>query len=76
MKPTVSRLQQEFKDKIEFRSLNIDDPKNDAAKKQYKFVGQPQFVILSSDGAVTASRNGMQTYETLKRDLEAQIAKN
>jgi thioredoxin-like negative regulator of GroEL len=71
MKPTVRRLQQEYSGKIEFKSLDIDNPANDSAKKQYNFRGQPQFVFVNSDGKVVVSRNGTQTYDSLKKDLEA-----
>lgn len=70
MKPVVNRLEEEFTGKVEFRSLNIDEAVNDGAKAQYKFIGQPQFVIVGADGNVMVSRNGIQRYDTLKADLE------
>lgn len=74
MKPVVNRLEEEFTGKVEFRSLNIDETVNDAAKAQYKFIGQPQFVIVGADGNVIVSRNGIQRYDTLKADLEKALA--
>jgi hypothetical protein len=71
MKPTVSRLEEEFKGRVDFQALNIDDAVNDAAKEKYKFVGQPQFVIVSPKGEVLVSRNGMQSYDKLKADINA-----
>lgn len=70
MKPVVNRLEEEFAGQVQFRSLNIDDAVNDGAKAQYKFIGQPQFVVVGADGAVIASRNGIQRFDTLKADLE------
>ena len=74
MKPTVGRLEEEFKGKVDFLALNIDESSNDEAKAKYKFLGQPQFVVVGPDGTVSTSRNGAQTYETLKTDIEKALA--
>lgn len=74
MKPTVSRLEEEFKDKVDFMALDIDDAANAAAMKKYRFIGQPQFVIALPDGKVVVSRNGWQEYDRLKADIEKAIA--
>lgn len=71
MKPTVRRLEQEFAGKIEVKSLDIDSPANAEAKKKYGFRAQPQFVLVTADGKVVTTRNGMQSYETLKKDIES-----
>ncbi|NJM39688.1 MAG: hypothetical protein HC853_02395 [Anaerolineae bacterium] len=73
MKPTVSRLEKEFEGKVEFQALNIDETSKDVFEK-YKFIGQPQFVIVTSSGDIISSRNGMQKYETLKADIEKVLA--
>lgn len=74
MKPTVGRLEEEFAGKVEFKALNIDEAVNDDAKAKYRFVGQPQFVILGADGSILSSRNGSQTYDALKADIEKALA--
>jgi hypothetical protein len=74
MQPTVDRLEEEYKGRVTFQALNIDELSTDAAKKQYKFIGRPQFVVVSPNGEVIASRNGMQTYDQLKADIEAALA--
>jgi hypothetical protein len=74
MKPTVRRLEEEFKDKVEFKAINIDDASSEAFKQQYNFIGQPQFVIVGGDGVVLSSRNGSQRYEKLKADIEQALA--
>ena len=74
MKPTVSRLEEEFKGKVDFMALDIDDAANDAAKTKYKFLGQPQFVVVGANGKVVVSRNGWQEYDQLKADIEKAIA--
>ncbi len=75
MKPTVRRLEEEYKGKVTFKPLNVDDTANDEAKLKLKFLGQPQFVILNAQGDIHASLNGMQTYDILKGKLEEVIAK-
>jgi hypothetical protein len=74
MKPIVNRLEEEYKGRVTFQALNIDEASTGPAKKQYMFIGQPQFVIVGPSGDVLASRNGMQTYEKLKADIEAALA--
>lgn len=74
MKPTVRRLEEEFAGKVDFKALDIDDAANAAAMKQYRFIGQPQFVIAMPDGKVIVSRNGWQEYDALKADIEKAIA--
>ncbi len=73
MKPTVSRLEQEYEGKIDFTAYNIDETSDDVFKK-YKFIGRPQFVVLNRNGDIVASHNGMVDYETLKADLETVLA--
>lgn len=74
MKPIVNRLEEEYTGRVTFQALNIDEASTDPAKQQYKFVGQPQFVVVSASGDVLVSRNGMQTYDRLKADIEAALA--
>jgi thioredoxin-like negative regulator of GroEL len=74
MKPTVRRLEEEYKDRVEFRALNIDDAANAQAMKQYKFRGQPQFVVVKSDGAILDTKFGTQSYEDLKSMIDRALA--
>ncbi len=69
MKPAVSRLEAMYKDTVEFELINIDLPESAEAKQKYRFVGQPQFVIVKPDGEVLVSRNGYQQFERLRDDL-------
>jgi thiol-disulfide isomerase/thioredoxin len=73
MKPTVSRLEKEFEGKVDFQAKNVDEQTKETFEK-YKFIGQPQFVIVNSKGDIIVSRNGMQKYEDLKADLEKVLA--
>ncbi len=74
MKPVVNRLEQEYEGRVEFKAINIDDASSQTAKDKYRFLGQPQFVLVGGEDNVLSSRNGMQTYEQLKKDIEAALA--
>lgn len=74
MKPVVNRLEQEYEGRVEFRPINIDDASSQTAKDKYRFLGQPQFVLVGGQDTVLSSRNGMQSYEQLKKDIEAALA--
>ncbi len=76
MKPTVSRLEEIYKDTVEFELINIDLPESSDAKLKYRFVGQPQFVIVKPDGEVLVSRNGYQQFERLRDDLNQALGVN
>lgn len=73
MKPTVSRLEKEFEGRVEFEAKNVDEQTKETFEK-YKFIGQPQFVIVTGNGDIAVSRNGMQEYESLKADIEKVLA--
>ncbi len=70
MKPTVSKLEEEYGDRVQFMALNIDDAANDAAKRKYRFIGQPQFVIVGANGKVAKSFNGFIEYQMLKAAID------
>lgn len=70
MKPVVGRLEEEFAGRVEFRALNIDEASTIDAQQKYRFIGQPQFVVLSRAGEILVSRNGVVPFETLKADIE------
>jgi hypothetical protein len=73
MKSTVSRLEEEFKGQVDFQALNIDETSKEIFEK-YKFVGQPQFVVVNRNGEIVSSRNGIVKYEVLKADIEKVLA--
>ena len=74
MKPVVNRLEEEYKGRVDFLPVNIDEASSQGAKTKYQFVGQPQFTVLGPKGEVLSSRNGMQDYAVLKQDIEAALA--
>jgi hypothetical protein len=44
---------------------------NDDLRRQYKYVGYPQIIILDGEGQISFNRFGFQTYDSLKADLDA-----
>lgn len=74
MKPVVGRLEEEFAGRVEFRALNIDESSTIDAQQKYRFIGQPQFVVLDRAGEILISRNGIIPFETLKADIEKALA--
>ncbi len=74
MKPTVGRLEEAFAGKVDFQALNVDEATNSETMKKYNFIGQPQFVIIGVDGKVIVSRNGSQSFDKLKADIEKALA--
>lgn len=71
----MRRLETDYEGRVNFQQLNIDDPKNDAAKAKYRFNGQPQVVIVDSAGKIAFSKHTDLTYEALKQDLETLLKK-
>ncbi|NOY98661.1 MAG: hypothetical protein GXP40_05590 [Chloroflexi bacterium] len=50
MAPVVHGLEAKYYGRIDFVYLDIDDPRNDALKKQFGFQYQPMFVLVDGDG--------------------------
>lgn len=73
MAPTVSRLEDEYKGRVDFLmydSAGLDE----ATRQRYRYLAVPQFVIVGPDGEIAVSRLGYQTYDTLKADIESVLA--
>ncbi len=73
MKPVVGRLSEEYQGRVTFLTVNIDEPQSRDAMNRYRFIGQPQFVVVDVKGDIIASRNGIQSYDQLKADIEAAL---
>ncbi len=52
MKPIVHGLENEYRERIEFVYLNIDDPDTTAAKEKYGYRVQPHFFLVDDNGEV------------------------
>jgi hypothetical protein len=74
MKPTVSRLQEDYEDLVVFKSYDVAGL-DDATRSRYRFIGFPQFVIVNAQGEILHTRLGYQNYESLKADLDDALAR-
>lgn len=52
MAPMVHGLEAQYAGKINFVYLDIDDPANQPAKREFGFSYQPEFYLLDGDGNV------------------------
>jgi thioredoxin-like negative regulator of GroEL len=50
MAPMVHGLEAQYAGKIRFLYLDIDDPANQAAKREFGFSYQPEFYLLDGEG--------------------------
>jgi thiol-disulfide isomerase/thioredoxin len=75
MKPVVNRLSEEYRGRVDFLAVDVTLQDSKPLMDKYRYVGRPQFVVVARDGTVIASRNGIQSYERLKADIEAALAK-
>lgn len=58
MAPIVHGLEAEYAGKINFVYLDIDDPANAEAKRNFGFRYQPEFRLLDGEGNVLATWAG------------------
>ncbi len=70
----MSRLEGEYDKRVDFLAYDAAGLDNDV-KRRYKYIGFPQIVILDARGEIAFSRLGYQSYDSLKADIEAVLAK-
>ena len=64
MKPVIEELEKEYKDKVEFVKINVDEDSITASK--YGVMGIPTFII-EKDGKEIARKTGHTSKEELKK---------
>jgi len=72
MKPLVEGLEKTYKDKIEFRLLNVEDDQAAVAlaeKLGVQYV--PTFIFVTADGVTSKTLVGEQSEATMKAALDA-----
>jgi hypothetical protein len=69
----VSRLEGEYKGRVDFLAYDVAGI-NDDIKRQYKFIGFPQIVLVDARGEIAFSRLGYQSYDSMKADIEATLS--
>ena len=68
MEPIVYKLVDEYSNRVDFKIL--DAAGASAEKQRYKYVSQPQVVIVNRSGEIVDTLYGFQGYEGLKKALD------
>ncbi len=72
MKPLVEGLEKTYKDKVEFRRLNVEDDQAAVAlAEQYGVQYVPTFIFVTSDGVTSTTLVGEQSEAAMKTALDA-----
>ena len=74
MAPVVHGLEKEYEGRIDFLYLNVAETRNDSAKPAYGFRATPHLFLLSLDGAVHYSMQGLVSADSLKSALDRLLA--
>jgi thioredoxin 1 len=72
MEPTIYRLQDEYGSRVDFKIL--DAAGATAEKQKYRYVSQPQVVIVNRKGEIVDTLYGLQGYDGLKKILDNVLA--
>ena len=74
MRSSVGRLEEAYKDQVDFHILNIDHLSSRDLARQYRVVGIPMIVLLDAEGEVFQTLFGFQTEDELIAVVEALLA--
>jgi hypothetical protein len=69
MEPIVYQLVDEYGSRVDFKIL--DAAGASAEKQKYRYVSQPQVVIVNRSGEIVDTLYGFQGYDGLKKALDA-----
>lgn len=70
MAPVVHGLEKQYEGHIDFLFLNVAESRNDSAKRAFGFRATPQFFLLTADGVVRDSMQGVVPGDSLRAALE------
>jgi thioredoxin-like negative regulator of GroEL len=74
MQPIVHGLEQEFGDRVDFVTVDVDDPASEEMKRKLGYRFQPHFFLLNAEGEVVADWLGMVPEAVLRGALESVLA--
>lgn len=72
MEPILNQLEEDYKDKMVIRKLNVDESENQSLMQQYNVMSVPTYIILKNGEAV-GSFIGVQPKATLVTKIEAAL---
>jgi hypothetical protein len=73
MAPIVHGLEGEYTGKIKFVYLNIDDPGNDAFKRELGYRVQPHFYLLDGNGKIIQQWLGRVSVDDFRTAFDTAI---
>lgn len=82
MGPVVDKLERDYAGRVEFRRFFVDKltkqspefPEVEAIAEAIHFQVTPTFLVVSKSGAVHERYEGVTSYATFTRDLDAELA--
>ena len=70
MKPAVSKLENEYGEKINFERYNIEASESSQMVKRFRVSAIPVFVTLNGDGEQLFKHTGGLSYGEIKSDID------
>jgi len=70
----VNGLESEYKDRITFQKLNVDEPDGELVAQAYRARGHPTVIILDAGGRQIWLRTGALTRDNYARAIEAALS--
>lgn len=67
--PTIYALQRQFKDRVDFIYLNVDNPEFVEAASPYTLTGVTQYVLIDADGTIIQKWFGSVTEESVAESI-------
>ena len=75
MAPVVHGFEKDYEGRIDFLYLNISETRNESAKRALGFRATPHFFLLSGNGVVRDSMQGVVPADSLRSALDALISR-
>jgi|GEM_PF-2133637 len=69
--PTIYALQRQFKGRVDFIYLNVDNPEFVEAASPYTLTGVTQYVLIDADGTIIQKWFGSVTEESVAESINA-----
>ena len=70
MKKIYDRLEPEYKGKVKFIAIDVDDKENAGLAKEYGVTFIPAIFIIDSNGEITCQEIGLMPEEDLRAELD------